>query len=108
MEERTLRRSMSTVRSTFFRSAALALILLLVSATSGCGSTRREIRDEPYLQNLRDEASARYVTETRKYRAALMERVKGEYDDFLAGRRPKPPTIDYLILTGGGDNGAFG
>jgi patatin-like phospholipase len=29
-------------------------------------------------------------------------------DEYEAGRRPEPPVLDYLILSGGGDYGAFG
>ena len=35
-------------------------------------------------------------------------RVKAEYDAYTAGRAPAPPTIDVLIMSGGGDWGAFG
>jgi predicted patatin/cPLA2 family phospholipase len=40
--------------------------------------------------------------------AQLLRRVKGEYDDFAASRVPAPPVVNMLILSGGGDWGAFG
>jgi hypothetical protein len=99
---------MTNLRTTIRSSLASALLVVAAIVTVGCISTRREIRDQATLLNLRAEASERYVSDTRGYRTALMQRVKVEYDEFVAGRSAHPPTIDYLIVTGGGDNGAFG
>jgi predicted acylesterase/phospholipase RssA len=38
----------------------------------------------------------------------LVERAKAEYDQYTAGRRKEPPVIDILVISGGGDWGAFG
>ncbi len=35
-------------------------------------------------------------------------RIKANYDAYKAGRAPAPPVIDLLVLSGGGDWGAFG
>jgi hypothetical protein len=35
-------------------------------------------------------------------------RTKAKYDAYAAGRAPAPPVIDILVLSGGGDWGAFG
>ena len=40
--------------------------------------------------------------------ARNLERVKAEHDDFAAGRAPAEPVVDLLIISGGGDWGAFG
>ena len=53
---------------------------------------------------------------TRRRSAALgrdavldvLTRTKAEYDAYAAGRTPAPPVMDLLILSGGGDWGAFG
>jgi hypothetical protein len=37
-----------------------------------------------------------------------LTRVKGEYDAYAAGKAPSPPIVDFLIISGGGDWGAFG
>ena len=37
-----------------------------------------------------------------------LERAKAEYDRYTAGGRKEPPVIDILIISGGGDWGAFG
>ncbi|HSZ57688.1 MAG TPA: patatin-like phospholipase family protein [Tepidisphaeraceae bacterium] len=39
---------------------------------------------------------------------ALLHRTKGQYDEYRAGKRPDPPVVDILIISGGGDWGAFG
>ena len=38
----------------------------------------------------------------------LLERTKAEYDRYTAGGQKEPPVIDILIISGGGDWGAFG
>ena len=40
--------------------------------------------------------------------ARNLKRVKAEHDDFAAGRAASPPVVDVLIVSGGGDWGAFG
>jgi len=38
----------------------------------------------------------------------MATRVKAQYDAYQAGRLSTPPVIDILIVSGGGDWGAFG
>ena len=38
----------------------------------------------------------------------LLERTKAEYDRYTAGAQKEPPVLDVLIVSGGGDWGAFG
>jgi hypothetical protein len=38
----------------------------------------------------------------------LLERTKAEYDRYTAGAQKQPPVLDFLIVSGGGDWGAFG
>jgi hypothetical protein len=40
--------------------------------------------------------------------APNLGRIKARYDEYLAGRAPSPPIVDLLVLSGGGDWGAFG
>jgi Patatin-like phospholipase len=56
----------------------------------------------------REEYAQRYLDESRERYTALIQRTKAELDDYRAGREPEPPVIDYLIISGGGDFGAFG
>ena len=88
------------------RSGA-GLVLLFAMLLPGCGTTRPEQtaddllrRRAQYTQNFLDVTNERYT--------ALLQRNKGGLDQYRVGRRPKPPVIDYLIISGGGDFGAFG
>jgi len=40
--------------------------------------------------------------------AAVLARVRREQIEYAQGRRPAPPVLDYLVISGGGDFGAFG
>ena len=74
---------------------------------SSCGpAMTRPPRERADLEKLRttdDELSAQ---ENRKILGQLLERTKAEYDKAGGGR--ETPVIDILIVSGGGDWGAFG
>src|SRR5262249_49864512 len=42
------------------------------------------------------------------FAAKMIEVGKAQYDEFSAGKRSQPPVFDILIISGGGDWGAFG
>src|SRR5262245_52401930 len=86
------------------------LISLIITAISagGCKTTKRTSHDQSYLLQLRKEASQLGSAEMRQLFVRLLERTKSEYDDYAAGRRADAPIIDILIISGGGDWGAFG
>ena len=44
----------------------------------------------------------------RELLGRLVERIKARYDQYAAGGRKEPPVVDILIISGGGDWGAFG
>ena len=75
----------------------------------GCGPamTRSKISQEDLLK-LRSAADERSVEGGRKVLGRLVERAKAEYDRYTAGGRKEPPVIDILVISGGGDWGAFG
>ncbi|HTL29763.1 MAG TPA: patatin-like phospholipase family protein, partial [Tepidisphaeraceae bacterium] len=85
----------------------LILTPLLAMILSACG-TNRKPQTEAYLLQRRDEDQRSYLDATTERYTALIHRTKAQLDDFNAGRRKEPPVIDYLIITGGGDIGAFG
>jgi len=74
----------------------------------GCGPamTRPQVSEQDLLKERTtgDEQSAASV---RKVIAQLLERTKAEYDRRTKAGQP-PPVIDLLIISGGGDWGAFG
>lgn len=93
------------------RTNALLLRTLLVIA--GAFALGACAVDRPALQT--DELELRkraYLRDTHEYlvRASrkLAARCKMEWDDYQAGKTAEKPTIDVLILSGGGDYGAFG
>ncbi len=51
---------------------------------------------------------ASFATETREMMGRLLARTKAQYDQYTSGKRLRPPQIDMLIISGGGDWGSFG
>jgi predicted acylesterase/phospholipase RssA len=88
----------------------LAVIGLLASGVLGCASEApvRPDRSSAELVAARDVSDARAAQEQRAVTVQLLLRIKREYDEFSAGRAPAPPVVNVLILSGGGDWGAFG
>ena len=85
----------------------LGLLAVLASGSLGCGATRPTQAQADLLQR-RKESSEHYLSQTHDRYVALLQRLKADHDDHLAGRRPAEPVLDYLIVSGGGDWGAFG
>lgn len=83
--------------------------LLLVSALAlaGCAGKRPPQTQEALLQ-LRDTVEQRLATDGREMFQHLLARVQAGYDKSGAGRATEAPVIDILIISGGGDWGAFG
>ena len=60
------------------------------------------------LLKLRREEAEQNTTARRRVLVRLLERTKAEYDRYTAGAQKQPPVLDVLIVSGGGDWGAFG
>ena len=92
------------------RALSLMVLLAVVGGMvlGGCGPamTRPQVSEQDLLKERTtgDEQSAASV---RKVIAQLLERTKAEYDRRTKAGQP-PPVIDLLIISGGGDWGAFG
>ena len=69
--------------------------------------TREHISQQDLLE-LRRASDEWHTTEGRNLFGRLLERAKAEYDLYNAGERKQPPAVNILILSGGGDRGAFG
>jgi hypothetical protein len=69
--------------------------------------TRPSVTQQELLA-LRTTSDEQTVTAFRTILGRLLARTKAEYDRYTAGERPTPPTLDILIISGGGDWGAFG
>lgn len=90
------------------RAFAFMLPILATVASSGCGGVERTQHDQAYLLERRDDAAESQLTDTRDRFVALLEHIKAEQDAHAAGRRAVPPVVDILVISGGGDWGAFG
>ena len=71
-------------------------------------SPRREPIAQQDLLKLRREEAERNTTARRRVLVRLLERTKAEYDRYTTGAQKQPPVLDFLIVSGGGDWGAFG
>lgn len=81
---------------------------LALAALAGCTSiTRTEYTDDAMLEK-RASHDQEYFSTARTHYVAFLQRVKAELDDYNAGKAARPPVIDYLVISGGGDWGAFG
>jgi hypothetical protein len=86
----------------------ISMLILTAFVFAGCGGVNRPPQEEAVLMQHREQAGRYYVADTRLRVIKLLERTKREVDDYAAGRRSHPPVIDFLVISGGGDYGAFG
>src|SRR5205809_369129 len=89
------------------RMLRVVLLLLVAAQMLSCGTKRAPVSEQNLLQ-LREQYKQNYLDETNERYTALLKRNKQHLDEYRAGKRPNPPTIDYLVISGGGDVGAFG
>jgi hypothetical protein len=90
-------------------AASIALTLVAGGCLlTGCGPamTRPELERQKLLTT-RKAADEQATTTGQKIIVRLLERTKAEYDKRAAAGQPAP-VIDVLIVSGGGDWGAFG
>src|SRR3982751_5010855 len=82
-------------------------MLGLCTILSACGSSRPPQAEQALLRE-REVYAQSYLDETNERYTAILRRNKTQLDEYKAGKRPTPPVIDYLVISGGGDIGAFG
>ena len=83
------------------------LVTSFVELTGGERQHRQAVSQQDLLK-LRGASDAQSEIEMRSIYTQLMKRIKAEYDKYLAGGRDKPPVINLLVVSSGGDYGAFG
>jgi predicted acylesterase/phospholipase RssA len=91
------------VRSALILGASLVFCLGLL----GCAG-HRPVRTPAELLARRQAHDADYTEQTRTLIQHLVTTIKTRYDDYAAGRAAAPPTVELLVISGGGDWGAFG
>jgi hypothetical protein len=84
----------------------LAAVISLTACTTG--EIPRLPRTKAELVSARNIGEDKSAAENRALIIRNVARIKAEYDDYIAGRAVNPPIFDFLILSGGGDWGAFG
>jgi hypothetical protein len=82
------------------------LVTSFVELTGGERQNRPSVAQQELLK-LRGASDAQSEIEMRSIYGRLMERTKAEYDKYLAGEREKPPVINLLVISSGGDYGAL-
>jgi hypothetical protein len=85
----------------------ITLGLQVCAMLAGCGSSRLPQTEQSLLEK-RELYSKTYLDQSEVRYAAMLRQTKVQVDEYKAGRRSTPPTIDYLVISGGGDFGAFG
>jgi hypothetical protein len=88
------------------RHFAIAAALVL-AALGGC-ARHRPIESEANLLARRDHLTARNNEVIAALSTKLLERVQVEYEAKKSAGSNEPPTCDILVISGGGDFGAFG
>src|SRR5262245_20184314 len=89
-------------RTTFCLSS-----LWILAACCGCGGESRAPRTQEELMALRVRGAERRSEKIGEYFKQFVDRIKAEMDS-AAASSAAAPTIDVLIISGGGDWGAFG
>src|SRR5262249_11647430 len=84
------------------------VFLCLSTVLTGCSSLERPARPMPELLQLRQTTERQFAEDTRVILDRMIIRIKTQYDEYKAGSLPAPPVIDILVVSGGGDWGAFG
>ena len=83
------------------------LVIHVVELSGGQRQTRPPVAQQDLLK-LRGASDEQSDIEIRTMHGRLMERIKAEYDRYLVGERKEPPVINLLVISSGGDYGAFG
>lgn len=87
----------------------LVLLSLALMGTPFAGCARiRPVSTETDLLTRREALAERHAATLRTQFVALYTGIKREYEEALARGESEPPTCDILVISGGGDYGAFG
>ena len=82
-------------------------VLVTFAVVVGCAA-KRPPRTQAELLVLREKADQALRDELQTLQDRTLQRIKAKHDAYAAGRTKSPPTVDLLVISGGGDWGAFG
>ena len=100
-------RGLAACQQAFSRTVSSALGAGLALAGYPAAPTRQRVARQDLVKRRR--ASDAEITKTLRVRLGqALERTKVKYDQYVAGETKAPPVFNILIISGGGDWGAFG
>ena len=100
-------RGLAACQQMFSRTASAALGAGLALAGYPAAPTRQRVARQDLVK--RRLASDAEITKTLPVRLGqALERTKVKHDQYVAGETKAPPVFNVLIISGGGDWGAFG
>lgn len=82
-------------------------MLFAIMFLAGCGTTRPEAMRAELIER-RTMLDEHAIRRDDQITDGLIARVKAKHDAYQAGDRDEPPVLDILVISGGGDRGAFG
>ncbi len=82
-------------------------MLFAILFSAGCGTARPEVARAELIER-RSALDERAVQRDDEITDGLIARVMAKHDAHAAGERDEPPVLDILVISGGGDRGAFG
>jgi hypothetical protein len=87
-----------------------ALLIAIAGTLLACTADElpRQSRSQAEMISARLADEERVGAEVKALVQRNVARIKAEYDAYTAGRAPAPPIVDILVISGGGDWGAFG
>lgn len=85
------------------------LALLILASLAGCKADRiaRTPQTTEQLIAARDESDRDFDALHQEMTSALLRGAKAEHDAYASGQSAHPPVVDMLVISGGGDWGAF-
>ena len=98
---------MKSSRNSFGLRTAFVLLLAGLAAAAGCAQ-KRNVPSAAEQEKLKAAYETRTADAQQVAKQRLLQRIEREYADYAAGKAGEPPSVDILILSGGGDYGAFG
>lgn len=90
------------------RSLLKCLLFVVAVLISGCGPVLRPSLSQQELLSARAASDRLIEAEVKRFTTRIVTRAQQEYEDYVRKLVADPPVVDVLVISGGGDWGAFG
>ena len=90
------------------KAVQTCMIFIAMTALASACARQRPIETSDVLMARRDADAVKVDMVTKQLIVDLVEHVAAKQKDFVAGKSKVPVTLDVLVISGGGDWGAFG